>query len=71
MSMTVPVEDALQSVEALFAPMGRNGPVKREDGPSIAINSLTFAGRVMAGPAGALKRYFPDRRKLAALAGIA
>ena len=69
-SMTVPLEEALHSVDALLAPMGRNGPVYRDAGSMQAINSLRFAGRVMTGPVGALKLYLPDRRKLTALAGI-
>ena len=68
--MTVPVDDALQSVEALLAPIGRNGPVNRDDGFRIPINSFKLAGRVIAGPVAVLNWYLPDRLKLAALAGM-
>ena len=69
-SMAVPLEEALHSVDALLAPMGRNGPVYCDAGSMQAINSLRFSGRVITGPVGALKWYLPDRRKLTALAGM-
>jgi hypothetical protein len=60
----------LQSVDALFAPIGRNGPVNRDIGFRISINSFRFDGRVIVGPAWVLNWYLPDRRKLVALVGM-